>query len=191
VISRFLARYRGSLGQLVKFSLVGFSGVLINFLVVFAAKKITPLIWESAHTNGVWWHIPGTDFNIRWFSVYSMVAFVVANVSNYQINRSWSFKSKHHDGWMKEFLPFFTIGLLAQCLGMAIEVALMNQQSPISLPSSVFDDSTGFRTKFYWAHLIMIAVTTPLSFLANKFWTFRSIRRPGVEPIEPIEQAET
>ncbi|HEX3207166.1 MAG TPA: hypothetical protein VHQ68_13085, partial [Propionibacteriaceae bacterium] len=39
-----------------------------------------------------------------------------------------------------------------------------------------FDNSTGFRTRFYWAQLITIAIVTPLSFLLNKFWTFSAVR---------------
>ncbi len=46
----------------------------------------------------------------------------------------------------------------------------------LSLPSSVFDNTTGFRTKLYWAQLITIAVVTPLSFVLNKLWTFSAVR---------------
>lgn len=52
----------------------------------------------------------------------------------------------------------------------------MHPHSPIGLPSSVFDNSTGLRTKFYWAPLIQIAVTVPISFVLNKLWTFSSVR---------------
>ena len=170
-------RYRNSLGQLVKFSLVGASGVLVNMLVAIAARKFTETIWPSIHETDVLFPIFGTRYSIRWWMIYSMLAFVIANLSNYQLNRIWSFKSKHHAGWWKEFLPFFTVGLLAQCIGMILERALMNAGSPLELPSSIFDDSTGLRRKWYWAHLIMIAVTIPISFILNKFWTFREIRK--------------
>ena len=182
------AKYRNSMGQLIKFSLVGASGVLINMFVAFLAKKIAPLIWpEAGDVANVILPIPGTHYNIRWWMIFSVLAFVVANLSNYELNRIWSFKSKHHAGWIKEFLPFFTVGLLAQCIGMILEHALMTVGSPLELPSSVFDNSTGFRTKWYWAHLIMIAVTIPISFLLNKFWTFREIRRHP----EVIEEPDT
>jgi len=191
VIRRLLARHRDSLGQLVKFSLVGISGVVVNLLVAYAAKRVAPLIWASAHEENVWWPIPGTQFSIRWYMVFSMVAFVVANLSNYQLNRMWSFRSQHHAGWFRELGPFFLVGLVAQCLGMVLEFGLMHPGSPIGLPSSVFDNSTGLRTKWYWAHLIMICVTIPISFLLNKFWTFRAIRNvpAAPEPDVPVEQA--
>ena len=178
MIRRLVSRYRTSLGQLLKFCLVGASGVVVNLAVYYAAAKLLPYIWVSAtDVTNVWVPIAGTAYNIRWFLVFSMIAFVVANLSNYQLNRMWSFRSKHHAGWFKELLPFFTVGLLAQCIGMGLEQALMHPQSPIGLPDSVFDGSSGLRNKGYWAHLIMICVTIPVSFLLNKFWTFRAIRK--------------
>ncbi|MGI3781073.1 MAG: hypothetical protein ACRYG2_09870, partial [Janthinobacterium lividum] len=39
----------------------------------------------------------------------------------------------------------------------------------------------GLRTKFYWAQLIVIAVTVPVSFVLNKLWTFSAVRG-GVHP---------
>ena len=181
MFKRLFARYRSSLGQLVKFSIVGASGVLVNLVVAYGAKKLSGLVWEGVDETTVWLPIPGTAFNIRWYMVFSVVAFLVANLSNYQLNRIWSFKSTRHAGWLREYLPFFAVGLLAQGLGMVLELALMHPNSPISLSEAVFDDSTGFRTKWYWAHLIMICVTIPVSFLLNKFWTFRAIRRPAAE----------
>jgi hypothetical protein len=52
----------------------------------------------------------------------------------------------------------------------------MHPGSIFSLSQTYFDDSTGFRTRFYWAQLITIAFVTPLSFLLNKVWTFSSVR---------------
>ena len=46
----------------------------------------------------------------------------------------------------------------------------------ISLSPQFFDNSTGFRTRLYWAQLITIAIVTPLSFVLNKLWTFSAVR---------------
>ena len=46
----------------------------------------------------------------------------------------------------------------------------------LALPPEIFDDSTGFRTRLYWAQLITIAVVTPISFVLNKIWTFSAVR---------------
>jgi putative flippase GtrA len=52
----------------------------------------------------------------------------------------------------------------------------MHPSSPLALPASVLDDSTGFRTRLYWAQLIVIGVVMPLSFVLNKLWTFNAMR---------------
>lgn len=176
------ARQRRSLWQFVKFGLVGGSGVLVNMAVIWLQRHGYPVIWPgSAHGEGAWWSIPGTPFNIRWYHVMSMVAFLVANLFNFQLNRLWTFGSHRHAGWWREYGPFLTVGLAAQGIGMVLLTALMWDRSPIELPSHIFDNSTGFRTKLYWAQLIMIVCTLPVSFLLNKFWTFRAVRSHRLE----------
>jgi len=98
-----------------------------------------------------------------------------------------AFRSADHSGWWREYGPFLAVGLVAQMVGLLLLTALMHPGSPISLPSSVFDDSTGLRTKYYWAQLIMIAFTVPLSFVVNKLWTFSSVRG-GERPTLTDEQ---
>ena len=117
--------------------------------------------------------------------MFSTAAFLVANLWNFQLNRTWTFKSGKHAGWLTEYWPFLLIGLVGQAISLVIVTLLMHPTSPIGLPVSFFDDSTGFRTKLYWAQLISIAIVTPLSFLFNKLWIFsagrpqpRSSRRP-------------
>jgi len=155
---------------LIRFGLVGGSGVLVNMLALIVIKKLGP------QQEAVFLGLPLTDFNIRWYHVYSTAAFLIANLWNFQLNRTWTFKSGKHARWISEYWPFLVVGAIGQALGLGLETLLMHPHSPIGLPSSVFDDSTGLRTKFYWAHLIMIAVTTPITFLLNKLWTFRAVR---------------
>jgi hypothetical protein len=52
----------------------------------------------------------------------------------------------------------------------------MHPGSVFALSPVFFDDSTGFRTRLYWAQLITIIVVTPLSFVLNKIWTFSAVR---------------
>ncbi len=155
---------------LFRFGLVGGSGVLVNLLAVIVANKLGP------DEDGVFWNLPLTEFNVRWYHVYSTMAFLVANLWNFQLNRRWTFKSAAHSGWFREYFPFLAVGLLGQVVGLAILTALMHPGSPIALSPVFFNDTTGFRTRLYWAQLITVIVITPVSFVLNKLWTFRSVR---------------
>jgi putative flippase GtrA len=105
-----------------------------------------------------------------------MIAFLVANLWNFQLNRRWTFRSAEHSGWWREFGPFLAVGLAAQLIGLGILTLLMHPGSIFSLPSDLLDNSTGFRTKYYWAQLITIGFTVPISFVLNKLWTFSAVR---------------
>ena len=64
-------------------------------------------------------------------------------------------------------------GLGALVVSQIVLVLLMNPESPMALPEHIFDDSTGLRTKFYWASAMSILVSMPVNFVINKVWTFR------------------
>jgi putative flippase GtrA len=154
---------------------VGGSGVLINTLALILLRRTGP------HFDDVFIDLPGTAFNIRWYHLYLMISFLVANLWNFQLNRHFTFRSAKHSGWWREYAPFLAVGLAAQLIGLGLATLLMHPGSPLSLPSDLLDNSTGLRTKLYWANLIVIAVTVPLSFVLNKLWTFSSVRG-GVHP---------
>jgi putative flippase GtrA len=155
---------------LFRFGIVGFSGVFANLLVTILCNKIGP------DEDNIFVNLPLTDYNVRWYHVFSTIAFLVANLWNFQLNRLWTFRSAKHAGWLSEYFPFLTVGLLAQVVGLAILTLLMHPDSPLALPPHIFDDSTGFRTRLYWAQLITIGVVTPISFVLNKLWTFSAVR---------------
>ena len=163
-------RHRHNWLLLIRFGLVGASGVLVNLATVVLLKKTGP------HFDDIVVPVPMTEFNVRWYHVFSTVAFLVANLWNFQLNRRWTFRSAEHSGWWREFGPFLAVGLAAQLVGLGILTLLMNPTSIFALPSSVFDNSTGFRTKYYWAQLITICFTVPISFVLNKLWTFSAVR---------------
>jgi putative flippase GtrA len=178
---------------LFRFGVVGFSGVFVNLLVTVIANKVGP------DEDNIFLGLPLTDYNVRWYHVFSTIAFIVANLWNFQLNRLWTFRSAKHSGWLREYVPFLTVGLLAQVVGLGILTLLMHPDSPLALPPTIFDDSTGFRTRLYWAQLITIGVVTPISFVLNKLWTFSAVRGkhsvkhavPGTVPAElDTEHAE-
>ena len=165
-----LTRHRRNLGLLARFGVVGASGVVVNMITLIALHKLGPS-FDDAVVG-----LAGSDFNLRWYHVYSTLAFLVANLSNFQLNRSWTFQSSRHTPWWKEYWPFLVVGLGGQAVGLALLTLLIHPHSPVSLPTDVFDDSSGLRNRLYWSQLIVISLVTPLSFVLNKLWTFAAVR---------------
>ena len=172
-------RHRHNWVLLLRFGVVGATGVLVNLLTLIVVKKLGPG-FDQAIVG-----LPGTDFNVRWYHLYSTIAFVVANLWNFQLNRTWTFRTAKHARWWHEYWPFLAVGLLGQVVGLLLLTMLMHLNSPLHLPTSVFDDSTGFRTRLYWAQLIVIAVVTPVSFVLNKLWTFAAVRAHHPDLADP------
>lgn len=173
-------RHRHNWFLLLRFGLVGASGVIVNLATLILVKRL------GADPEGPIVGLPLSDFNVRWYHVYSTVAFLVANLWNFQLNRSWTFNSAKHSSWWREYWPFVAVGLLGQLIGLLLLTLLMHSESPVALPVSILDDSTGLRTRLYWAQLIVIAVVTPLSFVLNKVWTFAAVRTHHTELADPV-----
>ena len=178
-----LVRHKENWLLFFRFGLVGGSGVLVNMVVIIICNKVGP------NPHSVAWDLPLTDFNIRWYHVYATIAFLVANLWNFQLNRWWTFRSAKHAGWFREYLPFLAVGLLGLLANLAILTVLLKQGSPLALPESVFNDSSGLRNRFYWAQLIAIGIVTPLSFVLNKIWTFSAVRGRSPVPELAVEVA--
>ena len=164
-------RGRRHLRQFIKFGIVGGSGVLVNLLVTFVMTKLhggtvhdnDPLFWLTS------------KFAFRFTILVWIVAFVVANTYNFQLNRSWTFKREHRRSWWAEFWPFFLVGSIAAAIGGLIKWALTNPTSVFYLPSPTFNDHQGLRARAYWSQLIAIVLTLPINFVVNKLWTFRAV----------------
>jgi putative flippase GtrA len=179
-----MRRHRRNALQFVRFSLVGGTGVVVNLIVLVIVKRIGPPP-ENAMLA-----LSPTGFHARWYHAYSTIAFLVANLWNFQLNRRWTFRSAQHSTWWKEYWPFLAVGLLGQALGLVLLTVLMHHGTPLSLPTDPLDDTSGLRTRLYWAQLIVIVVVTPLSFVLNKLWTFAAVRTHRLYAIPPHPAAE-
>ena len=177
-------RYRRSLWQFVKFGFVGGSGVLVNMAVAIVMNKLNG---GSQNAQDVIWAIPGTDFNVRFTAIVWIVAFLIANLWNFQLNRSWTFKTGKHAGWFQEFWPFLAVGSVAAVVGLVLKLLMTNPTSPLYLPEPYFHEERGLQSREYWSQLIAIIITMPINFLVNKFWTFRAIRGKSDEVVEVAE----
>jgi len=163
-------RHRHNWRLLTRFCVVGASGVLVNLLVFGLA------LGTGIDPHGIALPIVGTEFNVRWYHGFSTLAFLVANLWNFQLNRAWTFRSAGRASWLREYGPFLAVGLAAQALGLLVLTVLLHPHSPVSLPTWPLDGSTLARNRELWAQAMTIAIVTPISFVGNKLWTFRAVR---------------
>lgn len=167
-----MSRIGSNIQQFLAFGIVGGSGVIVNLAVVYIVRKLARAFWQISEHDAVA-NLFGSPFHIRWYHVVMTIAFFVANTWNYQLNRLWTFKSDAMVSWIRGFFPFLATGIMAFIVSQIVATLLMNPESPLALSSEIFDDSTGFRTKFYWASIAAIVVSMPVNFILNKVWTFR------------------
>ncbi|MGL5406181.1 MAG: GtrA family protein [Propionibacteriaceae bacterium] len=167
-------RHRSTLTQFLKFGFVGGSGVLVNMLVAVVMNKLNG---GTENSQNVLFPLLGS-FNFRFSNLVWIVAFLIANLTNFQLNRSWTFQTSKHAGWWKEFWPFFAVGSVAAIIGFFLKIAMTNPTSFFFLPEPYFHggQGAGLRSREYWSQLIAIFLTLPINFVVNKLWTFRAVR---------------
>ncbi|MEL4503956.1 GtrA family protein [Luteococcus sp. H138] len=174
-------RNKRNLRQFFVFGMVGGSGIVVNLAVMVV------LNWVLPHYQRVALDLPLTAFNVRWYHVMNVIAFMVANTWNYELNRRVTFKARKQGAaaWWKGLGNFMGIGAVALLVGMLIQTALLKPESAFYLERFFgwMDDSSGLRKKVYYAQLIQIALTMPINFIVNKLWTFRAVRTGHLDEI--------
>lgn len=131
---RALAGRRG-FRQFVKFGIVGASGFIVNFVVAHALEKTT-------HLSGF------DDFAI---------GFMVGGVSNYALNRIWTFRSQRNP--LIEGIQFLAVSAVALILGRIVFAVASHYQ---------FDH---FTTTWFVATVAGVFI----NFFMNKYWTFKHL----------------
>jgi putative flippase GtrA len=171
-------RYRRTLWQFARFGIVGGSGIVVNMIVAILMNKLNG---GTKNAQVILFGVAGTPYNFRFTSLVWIVAFLIANIWNFQLNRSWTFKSSKHATWFSEFWPFLAVGSAAAAVGLFLKVAFTNPTSPIYLPEPYFHENAGLQSREYWSQLITIVLTMPINFVVNKLWTFRAVRGHRLE----------
>lgn len=166
-------RYRHVLRQFLKFAVVGGAGVLVNMVVAVIMNKANG---GTVNAQRVIVTLPGTPYNLRFTTLVWVVGFLVANVFNFQLNRSWTFRNTQRAPWFAEFWPFLAVGSAAAFVGIFIKIAFTNPTSPIYLPEPWFHENAGLSSREYWSQLLTIVITMPINFIVNKLWTFSHVR---------------
>ncbi len=128
---------RRGVRQFVKFGIVGASGFAVNLIVFTLLQRVIP-----SHTTTAAYNF-----------IYS-VAFLSGGVSNYFLNRVWTFRSSAHAG--REGAQFLSVSLMALCVGLCVSW----------LVQPYFGH--GHRTWF-----ISTLSGIVVNFFINKYWTFR------------------
>jgi putative flippase GtrA len=128
---------RRGVRQFVKFGIVGASGFAVNMVVFTIIQHLTPPELRAAR-----------------FPLLSSIAFLTGGVTNYFLNRIWTFRSSGHA--LKQGLQFITVSVVALVVGLAI--------ARLSAPLV----GTGHR-----AQLVVTFSGMLVNFFINKYWTFR------------------
>lgn len=127
---------RRGVRQFVKFGIVGASGMIVNLILFTILQRETAL--------PVW-----LDFSL---------GFMLGGVSNYFLNRVWTFRSTGHAG--REGVQFLTVSFIALLVGDTV-VYLMETRLGIHRHHTVW--------------LVSTLAGVFVNFFLNKYWTFRSV----------------
>jgi putative flippase GtrA len=131
--------HRG-LRQFVKFGIVGASGFVVNLVVFTLVQFLVPVHARAA----------------QYYTIYS-IGFLSGGISNYFLNRAWTFRSTGHAG--KEGAQFLSVSVIALLVGLAVGVVI----APVT--------GHGHKTWF-----LSTCAGIVVNFFVNKYWTFRAVR---------------
>jgi putative flippase GtrA len=91
------------------------------------------------------------------YRVASIVAWLVAVANNFVLNRHWTFEAR--DGLAhRQAMRFLLVSLVTEIISLLALTLLVESGGMSKVP----------------AQAIAVAAATPLSFLGNKLWSFRS-----------------
>lgn len=120
--------------KFLKFGVVGFTGVFVDFGITWLLKEKARLNKYVANTTG----------------------FMFAVLSNYALNRIWTFHS-HDPAVATQFSKFLVVALVGLALNNAI-IYVLNER---------------FRVNFYVSKLVATGVVMLWNFWANYTFTFK------------------
>jgi putative flippase GtrA len=136
-----LAQRRG-LRQFVKFAIVGASGFLVNFALFTLLQRLMP-----NHDRP----LPP----LQYYTIFSL-AFMAGGVSNYYLNRIWTFRSTGHA--VREGAQFLSVSLISLVLSLLVSWILSRWIT--------FGHTTWF---------LSTVAGIFVNFFLNKYWTFKHV----------------
>ena len=148
------------ISQFIKFGLVGVSNTLISYAIqiicyyiLFRNASFEGLITFLSHL-----HISTTAETLR-IVITTMIAFIAGVTNSFYWNSKYVFNSgeKKTNGAKTYLKTIICYGLTGLIISPALKVYLAK-----------------FGIPFWLSTIISLAVTIPLNFLLNKFWTYNS-----------------
>jgi putative flippase GtrA len=130
--------------QLVRFGLVGGAGFVVN-VAVYAL------------------FVHGVGFEYR---VASIVAWLVAVLNNFVLNRHWTFDARDQGRAHHQAARFLLVSLAAEVVSLLLLTVFVESAHLAKVP----------------AQALAVAASMPFNFLGNKLWTFRSEAAPSPAP---------
>ena len=128
---------RRGVRQFAKFGIVGASGLLVNLVMFTLLQRMIPN------------HAQPGPYNV----IYS-IAFLAGGVSNYYLNRIWTFRSTGHA--MREGSQFLTVSVIALIVGLIV--------------SAIVSPYLGHGHKTWF---VATVAGIFVNFFLNKYWTFK------------------
>jgi dolichol-phosphate mannosyltransferase len=134
-----IAQSRG-VRQFVKFGIVGASGFVVNLIAFTVLQQLVP-----QHAQPVPYYV-----------IYS-ISFLAGGVSNYYLNRIWTFRSTGHA--FREGAQFLSVSAIALVVGLLV--------SALVAPYLGHGHKTWF---------VATVAGIFVNFFLNKYWTFKHAR---------------
>lgn len=120
--------------QFAKFSLVGLVGTFINIFILYIFTE---------------------RFKI-YYLISAIFAFIFAVISNFILNKIWTFSEKIYERLVEEFISFFVVSLSAFVVNIFF----------------LYIFTEFFHIYYIISQIVSIGISLMINFIGNKIWTF-------------------
>lgn len=121
--------------QLFKFACVGAIGTIVNLTILY-------IFTEYLHV---------------YYIISEIIAFIIAGINNYLLNKIWTFKEKIEKKLLVKYFQFITISSIALIINLSILFILVDY----------------FLIWYIFAEFIAICGAFMINFMGNRIWTFK------------------
>lgn len=122
--------------QAIKFAIVGAIGTIINLTILYTL----------------------TEFFHLHYILSEVIAFIVASLNNYILDKIWAFKEKINEKVIKKYFQFILISVLALTINISVLLILVEF----------------FYIWYIFAELVAICFGFFVNFFGNKIFTFKN-----------------